>query len=169
MTLPSWTKGYFPDQLFKPAVFSYVLNAYNEKLNRLKGGVLLKKLLSDWKTKADGTLKPSQRKAYLYGGHDSTIANILSTLKVWDPQIPEYGITILLELSKDRITNEYGLEVFLRNTTTVPPHQLQIPGCDKWCSLPKLIELTKVVVPENWEDECKTEDENYSVPPPGGP
>lgn len=72
---------------------------------------MLKKLLDDWKSAADGTLKPKERKAFLYIGHDSTIVNILSTLKVWDPQIPGFAINILMEFSRDKITGEYGLEV----------------------------------------------------------
>lgn len=74
-------------------------------------GVLLKKFLSDWTSKAEGTIKPTSRKAFLYGGHDATIVNILRALKVWDKQFPTYAITILFELSKDQTTNDYGLEV----------------------------------------------------------
>jgi len=170
LTLPAWTKDYYPDKLLEPTVFSYVLNAYNTKLNRLKGGVFLKKLISDWKSAADGTLKPKDRKAYLYIGHDSTIVNILSALQVWDPQIPGYAINILIELSQDKISKEYGVEIFLRNSTSsAEPHQLQIPNCDKFCPLTKLVQFTEPVIPQDWEAECKSEDPNYVPPPPGGP
>lgn len=67
--------------------------------------------MSDWIAKAEGTIDPSSRKAFLYGGHDATIVNILRTLKVWDTQFPTYAITILFEFSKDLATNDYGLEV----------------------------------------------------------
>lgn len=76
-------------------------------------GVFLKKLLADWQAVASDSPKSKARKAFLYIGHDSTIVNLLSTLKVWDPQLPGYAINILLEFSKDRITNEFGLEVDL--------------------------------------------------------
>jgi hypothetical protein len=89
---------------------------------------LLKKLVSDWRSKVDGTIEPAQRKAFLYAGHDSTIVNILSALKVWDPQMPDYGITVLLELSRDKITNEYGVDVFLRNSTTTAPPPIDAAG-----------------------------------------
>ncbi|XP_025829699.1 venom acid phosphatase Acph-1 isoform X2 [Agrilus planipennis] len=42
LTLPEWTKDYFPDKMVPPTVFSYVLNAYNTKLQRLKGDILKK-------------------------------------------------------------------------------------------------------------------------------
>lgn len=111
MTLPDWTKNYYPHKLLPPTIFSFVLNAYNDKLQRLKGGVLLKKLHSDWTQKKYGEISPKHRKAFLYGGHDSTISNLLSALKIWDPQIPDYGITVLFEFSRDRISNEFGVQV----------------------------------------------------------
>lgn len=94
--------------MYDPTVFSFILNVYNDKLNRLKGGVLLKKLINDWKEKKD---KPNGQKAFLYGGHDSTIVNIMRALDVWDPQLPDYAITVLLEFSKDTVSNVYGVEV----------------------------------------------------------
>ncbi|KAL3270774.1 hypothetical protein HHI36_021300 [Cryptolaemus montrouzieri] len=169
LTLPEWTKDFYPDKLKEPTIFFYVFNSYTDKMKRLKGGVLLKKLISDWKSKADGQLKPKERKAFLYGGHDSTIANLLSALKVWDPQIPVYGITILLEMSRDKSSGEMGIEVYLRNSTTSPPHLLTIPGCQSFCPLDRLIELTAPVIPGNWEEECRSEDPNFVPPPPGGP
>lgn len=77
--------------------------------------MLLKKLLKDWKSVAEGTIKPKEQKAILYIGHDSTIVNILSSLGVWDPQIPGFGINMQFEFSLDRSTNEYGLEVNTRS------------------------------------------------------
>lgn len=84
---------------------------WNNLIQCAISGVFIKKLLSDWTAKAVGTIKPRSRKAFLYGGHDSTIVNILRALKVWDKQFPTYAITILFEFSKDLATNDYGLEV----------------------------------------------------------
>lgn len=61
------------------------------------------------------TSQPPTTKAILYGGHDSTIANILNALNVWQPQFPDYGITVLFELFKDKITNNYGVQVREKN------------------------------------------------------
>lgn len=57
----------------------------------------------------------------------------------------------------------------MRNSTSVPPFKLTIPGCESFCPLDKLKELTKNVVPEDWEEECKTDDKDFVVPTPGGP
>lgn len=77
-------------------------------------GVLLKKLLEDWKDVANNNLKPKNRLAVLYGGHDSTIANFLSALNVFDPQVPGFGIAVLLEFSVDTVTKNYGLDVIIK-------------------------------------------------------
>lgn len=74
-------------------------------------GVLLKKLLADWNSVQEDELKPKNRLAFLYGGHDSTISYILSALNVFDPQVPAFGIAVLLEFSRDKIKKHYGLEV----------------------------------------------------------
>lgn len=109
MTLPGWTKGLYPEKMMQPTAFSYVLNVYSQKLKRLKAGPLLKKLLDDWSFKVPPKFR--KIKTYVLGGHDSTIANLLSVLDVWEPQVPGFGATILLELHRDTITNEYGIEV----------------------------------------------------------
>lgn len=59
-------------------------------------------------------------------------------------------------------------QVYLRNSTEIPPFKLTIPGCDSFCPLAQLIDLTRDVIPENWEDECENDD-SYDVPEPGGP
>jgi hypothetical protein len=40
LSLPEWTKGIYPDKLVPLTDFSFVLNAYNTELQKLKGGKL---------------------------------------------------------------------------------------------------------------------------------
>lgn len=58
--------------------------------------------------------------------------------------------------------------MFLRNSTLVSPYKLTIPGCGSFCPLTQLVELTRDVVPDDWEEECG-DDDSYDVPEPGGP
>lgn len=67
-------------------------------------------LLKEWATEEKNNM-PTNRKMVLYAGHDSTVANLLSALNVWDAQVPGYGITVFLEFSQDRQTGEHGIEV----------------------------------------------------------
>ncbi|KAB0791597.1 hypothetical protein PPYR_03397 [Photinus pyralis] len=171
LPLPDWTRQYYPHRMLKSTELSFVLNVYNDRLSRFKGGVLLKKMIEDWKSVADGTLKPKQRKAFLYIGHDTTVVNILSALKLWHPQVPGFAINTFFEFSQDLNTKEYGVEVFFRNSTDphAVPYQLTIPNCEKFCPLDRLIQLTSSVVPDDWEEECKSDDPNFTVPPPRPP
>lgn len=143
---------------------SFVFNSYNSILKRLKGGVFLKKAISDYQLKNDAK---SQKKIFLYAGHDSTIANIFSALNVWEGQHPDYAFTGLLEFSKHKENGKYGVEVFIRQHKNLT--QLTIPGCEKFCELSKLQTLLADNIPKNFEDDCKPQDVNFSTPPPLGP
>lgn len=46
LTLPEWTKEFYPDQMLEPTIFSFILNAWNDKMNRLKGGKCLPHVLN---------------------------------------------------------------------------------------------------------------------------
>ncbi|KAJ4440011.1 hypothetical protein ANN_08142, partial [Periplaneta americana] len=164
LTLPEWTHGIYPDRLIPLTVFSFVLNTYNDELQKLKGGLLLKKILSDTKAKVDSTLSPADRKMYMYAGHDSTVTNLLSALKVWDPQIPKYGIMAMVELHFDKDENQHSVKVFLRNSTHHEPYLLTVPGCNSTCPLDMLITLTTSVTPQNWKKNCVVDDPNYLPP-----
>lgn len=97
--------------MYEPTAFSFKLRAFNNLLTRLKGGVLLKKIINDWKMKKDNTIAPKDRKLFMYVGHDSTIANFLSALKIFKAHVPDYAATVILEFSRDIFTNAYGIEV----------------------------------------------------------
>lgn len=166
MKLPKWTKDYFPNKLEPLTDISYVYNAYNDELKRLKGGVFVKKAIEDWDKKIDEKLKT---KVFLYAGHDSTVTNILSAFNVWQKQFPNYGITTMLEFSKHKETGEFGVEIFLRNSTKQAPYKLTIPGCSEFCELKDMKKLLKNTIPQNWEEECKAKTEGFTEPPIGGP
>lgn len=166
LKLPEWTENYFPKKLEYLTDKSYVYAAYNNELKRLKGGVFVKKAMEDWDKKADKKLKT---KIFLYGGHDSTVTNILSAFNVWEQQFPVYAITAMLELSMHKESGEYGVEIFLRNSTEVEPTKLTIPGCSQFCLLKDAKKLLKDTIPEDWEEECKAKNEDFTEPTLGGP
>ncbi|KAJ9599296.1 hypothetical protein L9F63_010224, partial [Diploptera punctata] len=155
LTLPEWTRGIYPEKLLPLTIFSFTLNVYNTDMQKVKAGPLVKKLLNDGKAKAEGTLQPEGRKMYIYSGHDSTIVNLLSALQVWDPQIPDYGIMVLIELHHNKSSDQHYIKLFLRNTTEHEPYLLKLPGCETDCPLDQFISLTRPVIPVNWEDDCK--------------
>ncbi|KRT86473.1 Phosphatase [Oryctes borbonicus] len=169
LTLPEWTINVYPEKLYEMTTYSFHLRAYNTILTKLKGGVLLKKIIKDFVMKKDGTLKPKGRKLFVYGGHDSTIANLLSALKIFKPHVPDYAATIVLEFSRNRFTNEYGVEVYYRMSIDHPLEIKQLPNCDTFCPLDDFLRITADVVPENWDLECYTSDPNFVPSEPEGP
>ncbi|CAH1398948.1 unnamed protein product [Nezara viridula] len=164
LKLPTWTNEVYPNEMANVTAFSFILNSYTDELKRLKGGPLLKKILNDSKNKINDNLH--ERKLYLYAGHDSTVANVLQALKVWDPQIPKYNILALIELHK--IHDDYKLKIFLKNSTH-EPYLLTIPGCEEVCPMDKVLSLTAAVIPDNIDEECNAKKIDYKPPQDGGP
>ncbi|XP_034180104.1 prostatic acid phosphatase isoform X1 [Osmia lignaria lignaria] len=162
LTLPEWTNDYYPDKLIPLTLYDLQLNVYNDPLKRLKGGPFLKKIVIDMLAKKDNTLKPQERKMFMYIGHDSSIVSLLDVMHVWNNQIPNYNIMTMIELHEDSCG--WNVQVFLRNTTEREPYRLTIPGCTTICPLEKFIHILKPMIPDNWEEECKV-DGDYTLPP----
>ncbi|KAG5322139.1 ACPH1 phosphatase, partial [Acromyrmex heyeri] len=166
LTLPEWIKNYYPDKLISFTLFELQLNTYRDDFRRLKGGPMLKKFTNDMLAKRRGTLQPKERKMFMYIGHDSTIVTLLDTMHIWHNQMPYYNIMTMIELHEDE--GEWNIQIFLRNTTAHDPYPMKIPGCDIICPLDKFMEIMKPVIPDNWEEECKVNN-NYTTPSPPPP
>ncbi|KYM98697.1 Lysosomal acid phosphatase [Cyphomyrmex costatus] len=151
-TLPQWTKSVFPEKMKPLATFSFMIEVYNKILKRLKAGPLLGEMIDHMVKKAQHTLQPD-RKIWMYSAHDETIGNILMTLNVFEPHLPPYAATVLIEL-RINSKNQYFVTVSYKNTTE-EPILMTLPGCDTLCPLNEFINLTKDVVPEDWKRECQ--------------
>ncbi|XP_046387684.1 venom acid phosphatase Acph-1-like [Ischnura elegans] len=166
LTLPEWTKNYYPERLLPLTTFSFVLNVYTKTLQRIKGGPLIKKIITDSESRIE---KGSGKKMYLYAGHDSTVANVLMALGVFDEQVPVYNIMTMIELHKGP-EETYGFKVFLRNTTEHEPYPLTLKGCEHFCPMDTFKTLTNDVIPGKLDSECVVDDPTYVAPTHiGGP
>lgn len=163
LTLPNWTKDYYPDKLIPLTLYEFQLNVYNDVLRRLKGGPLLKKITNDMLAKKDGTIEPEGRKMFMFVGHDSTIVTLLDVMHVWNNQMPHYNIMTMIELHEDN--DGWNVQIFLRNTTDHEPYPLTVPGCATACPLEQFVQILKPMIPDDWEEECKVDDGNYTPPP----
>jgi len=101
ITLPEWTKNYYPDKLIPLTLYELQLNTYNDEFRRLKGGPMVKKIIDDMIAKKENTLQPKKRKMFMYVGHDSTIISLLDTMHIWYNQMPYYNIMTIIELHED--------------------------------------------------------------------
>jgi hypothetical protein len=88
-------------------------------------GPLLKKIINDLEANAEVMLTPAGCKRFMYAGHNSTISNLLSAKKVWDPQISDYVIMILVEMHQNKIGLR-GIKVTELTTTTLTLIYLKI-------------------------------------------
>ncbi|XP_063219004.1 lysosomal acid phosphatase-like [Bacillus rossius redtenbacheri] len=150
-TLPNWTKSVYPEKLKPLADFSFLLPTKTKILKKLKTGPLLGEITSNMMKKRNGALTPD-RKMFVYSCHDTTIANVLNTLGVFDAHSPPYTATVLIELRLDA-TGKYYVVVEYHNTTG-DPSVLQVPGCAELCPLDMFVKLTEEFVPKDWEKEC---------------
>lgn len=65
------------------AARSFATKTITPKLARLQGGFLLKDILDRFANKSKGILKPN-RSMWVYSGHDTTVANLLNTLGLFE-------------------------------------------------------------------------------------
>ncbi|XP_014467885.1 PREDICTED: prostatic acid phosphatase-like isoform X2 [Dinoponera quadriceps] len=161
LSQPEWTMDYYPDKLIPLTLYSLQFNTHNDDFRRLKGGPMVKKIIDDMLAKREGTLRPEERKMFMFVGHDNTVVDLLNTIYIWHNQLPHYNIMIMIELHEDEY--EWNVQIFLRNTTAHEPYPLTIPGCTTVCPLDQFVEILKPVTPDNWEEECKV-DGNYVTP-----
>ena len=122
-------------------------------------------------------LEKKAKLLYMYSGHDTSIATILNSLKVFNGLAPPYASAILLELFK-REEGKHFVRIAYKNDTEVDlvlniikvvklisiaiiviyhqamPYPLTLPGCDTLCPLEKFKQLTENLVPKDWSEEC---------------
>ncbi|KAK5638667.1 hypothetical protein RI129_012962 [Pyrocoelia pectoralis] len=148
LTLPDWTKHVYPDKMNEWAWFSFALATYTQQLARLKTGPLFNEIYNNIR-KASQNLGP---KMYMYSGHDSTIAAILDTLKIFDIHHPPYGATILFELRSRQ--NASFVNIFYKNATV--PAKMTLNGCSFDCPLEKFYKILNEIRLdyEEWKLEC---------------
>lgn len=154
LTLPEWTKKVYPEGDMKwVSARSFASNTNTNTLARLKTGFLLKDILDRFANKTAANLLPD-RKLWVYSGHDTTIANVLNTLGLFELHSPPYTACIMFEL---RLKNDVPyVQVFYKNTTESHPPALYIPNCGQLCSLENIYKLYNNVIPtDDFTAECR--------------
>ncbi|CAH1398941.1 unnamed protein product [Nezara viridula] len=148
-SIPCWAKCYYPEPMSRVSVFSLKMLTMTKTLKRLRGGPLLKEIITHMKEKKDGSLK---QKLWMYSAHDVTLTCLLDAMGVFEPHIPPLSATVMVELRKNK-NKDYFVSVHYKNSTE-EPFVLEIPGCIPSCPLHKFESLLSDVIPEDWEKEC---------------
>lgn len=75
-------------------------------------GPILGRMTKNFKEKQQGILEPN-RTVQIYAGHDSTIGNILNSLKMFDFNIPPIASTLLFELRQNASDHFVTVTIFV--------------------------------------------------------
>ncbi|XP_014279966.1 prostatic acid phosphatase [Halyomorpha halys] len=151
-TIPDWAEKIYPDLLHQIGGFSFSIPTSTTILKRLRGGPLLKDIITHMKLKRNGTLDPN-RNLWLYSAHDDNVAALLNTMGVFEHHMPPFVATVMIDLRKNA-KNEFFVEVHYRNSTAEPT-LLTIPGCTPSCPLDEFESYLSQVIPGDWDTECK--------------
>jgi len=160
MSLPSWVNRTWSgrttySKLRALESLSFTLEFNQPVLSRLRGGPLLGEIVKNIKDKRDGRLT-AQQKVFIYSAHDSTVAALLSAMKVFNNIAPPYTATVLVELFNRSDTGQLSVLVSYKNGSDDDDvHQLTLPGCNVSCPLDAFIELTRANIPTDWHAECR--------------
>lgn len=89
-SLPDWTKSVYPSGDMKwIATRSFQTGTITPQLARLKSGFLLREILNRFTQKTKSKLTPN-RSLWIYSAHDTTVANVLNTLGLFEVIITFY-------------------------------------------------------------------------------
>jgi len=153
--LPKWTEEIFPGGKFEELRdLSFSVDTFNKEMKRLKGGPFIKETIDHFQQIENSSMEPANRKMFMYSAHDTTVANVLNSLGVFQPPMaPPYASLVMIELL-EMTPGVYSVKILYRNSTEVDPYELAIPGCQILCPLDKFIELTADIIPEDIKTEC---------------
>lgn len=101
----------------KLANFCFSMPTNTKLLARLKAGFFVREVYERFIEKSNGTLSPD-RKLWIYSAHDSTIANILNTLGLFEVDILVYELFFdgIIQIFEHMMVNVFFL------TITATPH-----------------------------------------------
>lgn len=151
-TLPEWAEKVYPAKLKPLADFSFSLQCYTKEMARLKTGPFFSELIDHIYNSTSSLKDNSNRKLWMYSGHDTTIANILKTLDIFEEHSPPYTATILFEIRS--VETNFYVNILYKNSTD--PLKMTLPGCVYNCPLDKFLTILKPISlsVEKWKKEC---------------
>ncbi|KAG1653230.1 Testicular acid phosphatase [Nymphon striatum] len=165
LTPPAWVLNNIT-QLKEQSTGDFVLLVPNKELKKLKGGPLVKEIISNFDKNINNE---SLVKMYQFSTHDTILAVLMSTLKIFNDILPPYSSAIIFELFKNKSGNAshpedtHSVKISYRNDSRVDPFVLSLPGCAQLCPLEKFKSLTKDIIPEDIAKECGLSTPNYAA------
>ncbi|XP_053370272.1 lysosomal acid phosphatase-like isoform X2 [Clarias gariepinus] len=157
LSLPRWVTPEVMKKLKVLNDFSYEIffGIYKrEEKCKLQGGVLLDRIIKNL-TAAATLNSPQQLKMIMYSAHDTTILALQEALNVSNGLAPPFASCHIFELHQDP-DGSFSVKMFYHNESSVAKlYNLTLPGCAHQCPLQEFIELTRSVIPKDWDEECQ--------------
>ncbi|GFR73769.1 lysosomal acid phosphatase [Elysia marginata] len=150
MSQPDWFTKDIQDRLLEYGLYRPHTGPTDVKY---LSGTLLDVVIKNMKSKAENS--SDLHKMYLYSAHDSTVAALMSILRVDNfIQVP-YSAAFFIELHL--IQGQYFVKLLYRNSTTHPPQTLIAPRCLlELCPLKVFDGMHRAFIlsDEEWNEVC---------------
>ncbi|KAI8427625.1 hypothetical protein MSG28_002110 [Choristoneura fumiferana] len=155
---PKWAK-HVKRKLMDAARLEYSMMFYNNLLRKLSGGALLQQIIRE--------ASNSSWRVIVRTGTPVTVAALLAACVAPPPRLPDPGAALLFELheklpppaQKDNRALTYGqrfgFKIYYWDDDSAEPRLMEVPGCSSLCPLDTFKELTKHIVPDDFEKECE--------------
>ncbi|KAF5302431.1 hypothetical protein FQR65_LT08520 [Abscondita terminalis] len=153
LVLPKWATDEYKSIKYLATMQCYYENS-NPILKKLNGGRILSKIIKNMKGKISNSLKPLDRKIFLYSGHDNNIVNILSALQLYNFHFPQFNAAVLIELHQYPNFKDHYVKVFYLEDVHSQPKAQFLKDCGYWCTFDKFIDLMSLHLPLNYTKEC---------------
>lgn len=157
LTLPDWAlNGTIWEDLTNMDKFGFMWLFNGHEKAKLTGGSLLGEFIKNMKANLD----PTSKKLYIYSAHDTTVAALLSALKLYDGILPAYSSAVIVELYSDGDDHKknFSVRILYRFGQSKEPRVLKLSTCKEFCPLIDFIRTTADVVPDNIDKACGVEE-----------
>ncbi|CAH0548757.1 unnamed protein product [Brassicogethes aeneus] len=158
-TLPTWAQSAF--KKMEPLAFlSFATQTYTPELARLKSGPLFDQIINYFQSRID---QSESKKMMVYSAHDTTIANLLNSMGLFEYHSPPYASTVIFELRGNNSTNY--LNIFYKNSTE--PQNMTLKTCSFNCNFKMFVQImSPVALPlSQWEQACSNDGTNWYLQP----
>lgn len=157
-TLPNWTDKVFPNKLKPLAEFAFALPCYTKEMAKLKVGPLFHEIREHIENKTNVTIGAGHPKFFIYSAHDTTIANVLKGLDLFEAHAPPFSATILFELYESNDKRQHYLNIFYKNSSNGVAKMMKLNGCDYNCPIVDFFKITDPITIDlnDWYNNCQT-------------
>ncbi|GFU28554.1 testicular acid phosphatase homolog [Nephila pilipes] len=155
LVIPEGIEPYWDEfQEFALTALQWIYSSPN--IIRLRAGPVLQHIIDNMNRKIAGYMP--KRKVQIYSSHDLNLSTLLLALNTTKVVQPPYGATLLIELHQMSDDTKAVRLLYLNSSypeqEVEDPHLFFLDGCSEFCPLKQLIESTRHVIPDDWNQEC---------------